>query len=212
MFKWVCLLVAVAALSVFGWMLNDIRLDVKGVTGKTEKVVDDLDRHLPRIISQTEKATATVDERLPSLLATVETTADNLDDLSERFAEYRDLMGGVNGAKPKEDLLTYGTGILDLLEGQKATIGVKNTAPAAAPAAGTGTPPAAELRRAVPAKAWAEKSRKDVRFLSLVAKSNPEVLHALCRSNSPAPLYIQLAEQAAPRLLEDWVREKMGGP
>src|SRR5271163_2404377 len=61
LFKWVCLLVAVVALSAFGWMLNDMRLDVKNMRQQADKLAgkaDDLmtktDKHLPRILTQTE--------------------------------------------------------------------------------------------------------------------------------------------------------------
>ena len=38
MFKWVCLGVAVAALSAFGWMVNDIRLEVQALAEKADRL------------------------------------------------------------------------------------------------------------------------------------------------------------------------------
>lgn len=71
MFKWVCLLVAVAALSAFGWMLNDVRLEIKRLTAQA-------DQHLPRIIAQTERVTTQLDTHLPQLLNQTETAATNI--------------------------------------------------------------------------------------------------------------------------------------
>jgi hypothetical protein len=204
-FKWVCLLVAVAALSAYGWMLNDIRRDVKGLTEKAdrqlpvileqaERVSGQLDRHLPRILSQTEQATTTINTQLPALLTRSEEAVDNLADLSDRFKQYQGLMGAVHGARQDKGLFAYGTSILSLLGKQDATIGVKKPGPDKA------------LKKAVPAREWAKASQKDAHSLSLVATSKEEVLHGLARTRSAAPLYIQFASEA-PRLLADWLRE-----
>ena len=92
-FKWVCLVVAVVALAGLGWMLNDIRLQVKGLGEKadtvlkqseqvtrqlddqiprilkqTEEVVGQLNRHLPIILAETQKASATLDRQLTAIL------------------------------------------------------------------------------------------------------------------------------------------------
>jgi hypothetical protein len=202
-FKWVCLLVAVAALSAYGWMLNDVRLEVKELARKADKLADKADalvtrtdKDLPRILTQAEQVTRTVDMQLPPLLAHAETTADNLTDLSENLRQSKALLGVVHGASPDKSLLAYGASLLDLVGQQpKATIGVKKPGPARG------------LARPIPAKTWANNARKDAHFLSLIAKNKSEVLHGLARTMTAAPWYIQMGEQAAPRLLADWLQE-----
>jgi hypothetical protein len=218
-FKWACLLVAVIALSAFGWMLNDIRMEVKGLAPKadkllakadellaktdaqlprilaqTEQLTAQLDRHLPRILAQTEQAAGTINTQLPTLLARSEVAIDNVADLSENFKQYKGLMGIVHAATQDKGLFSYGTGLLSWLGGHDATIGVRP--------AGSSLP----LRQPVPAKQWAAAARPDAQFLSLVAKSKEDVLHGLARTKSPAPWHIQLPGQA-PRLLADWLKE-----
>src|SRR5262249_26942231 len=114
--------------------------------------------------------------------------------LSDSFAQYKGLMGTVHRTGQNKELLAYGSSILDLIAGQNATIGPRKAAPERAP------------RPALPAKQWAGAARKDNHFLSLIAASKADVLHGLARTNSAAPLVIQLENQA-PRLLADWIRD-----
>ena len=119
MFKWICLLVAIAALGGLGWMLNDMRMEVQVLALKadrladkadallaktdqqlprilvqTEKATEQLDRHLPRILVQTEKATETINTQLPALLAQSEVALDNISDLSGSFKAVQGADGG----------------------------------------------------------------------------------------------------------------------
>ena len=187
MFKWVCLLVAVVALSAFGWMLNDIRIQLRSLTVQT-------DQHLPRILTNTEQITSQLDRNLPHLLTKASTAIDNLAELSDTLAQYRGVMGTVHAASQDKDLFSYGTSILDLIAGQKATIGIQKTA-AERPA----KPP-------LPAKQWVAAARKHNNFLSLVASSKADVLHGLARTDTATPWFIKLEDQA-PRLLADWIKE-----
>lgn len=218
-FQWACLLVAVAALSAFGWMLNDLRLEVKGLTPKvdrllaraedlvdrtdkqlpriltqTEQVAAQLDRHLPRILAQTEQATNTINTQLPALLARTEVAIDNVADLSENFKQYKGLMGMVHIATQNKGLFSYGTSLLSWLGGHDASIGARP--------AGSDQP----LRQVKSAKEWAGAARADAEFLSLVGRSKGDVLHGLARTKSASPWHIQLPGQA-PRLLADWVKQ-----
>lgn len=205
MFKWVCLAVAIIALSAFGWILNDIRLSVKGVAERTEQqlpailtetqqVTSQLDRHLPKLLNQTEQAVTTINSQIPQVLVHTETAADNLAELSDSFRQYKGLMGVVHGGASNKGMFSYGNSLLDLIAGQNATIGVMKAAPSP------------ELKQPLPAKEWASSARKDVQFLSLIASTKAEVLHGLARTNSARPLLIQVGEQA-PRLLADWFKE-----
>jgi hypothetical protein len=221
MFKWVCLLVAIVALSAYGWMLNDIRLQVREVTVKadqhlpailasTQRVTTQLDQHLPRLLNKaetaateidaalprliknSEQAAATLDRQLPRLVMSTETTLDGVSDLTASFGHYRALMGLAHPGSQNKGLLSYGSSILDLIEGQPATIGLKK--PSGEPG----------LRAARPAKQWAGAARKDNQFLSLVATSKADVVHGLARTESAVPWYIQVGTEL-PRLLGDWI-------
>ena len=205
MFKWICLLVAVVALSAFGWMLNDIRLEVRRVADKAdqqlpkiltqvEQVTGQLDQRLPKILTEAEQIGSTTNKQLPSLLARTEAAVDNLAALSEDMRHYQGLLGTVHAAAQDKDLLAYGGSLLNLIGGQQAIIGVKKS------------PTEPKLQQALPAKEWAKASKKQVQFLSVAAGSRAEVLHALTRSKSAAPLFVQLKDQA-PRLLFDWIKE-----
>ncbi len=233
MFKWVCLGVAVAALAAFGWMVNDMRLEVKALAQKadqlaaradelvektdllvqktdrqlpviltqTQQVSSQLDRHLPSLLSQTERAAKTINTHLPTLLdrseqllSRSEVAVDNVSDLADSFKQYKGLMGVVHVATQNKGLFGYGLGVLRLLEGQNATIGVKKHG-------GQGG-----LKQGLPVKEWASAAQQDVHFLSLFARTKDEMLHGLARTSSPAPLHIQVGDQP-PVLLARWVRE-----
>src|SRR5262245_21005675 len=96
--KWVCLLVAVVALSVFGWMLNDIRLQVRGVTER-------VDKQLPPILERTDQMTRQLDDHLPAILADTETAADTFADAARDLEATRGLLGrGQASGQNKEEL------------------------------------------------------------------------------------------------------------
>jgi len=211
-FKWTCLLVAVVALSAFGWMLNDMRLEVKALaprverlTEKAEDLADRVDRQLPKILAQTERGSKALEEHLPLLLARTEKlldhsemAVDNISEVADGFKQYKGLMGVVHAAAQTKSIFSYGSSILSFLSGSSASdakIGSKAAAGSA-------------LRRgAVPAKEWAAQAQNDAHFISLGAKTREEMLHGLPRTKSASPLHIQIGDQA-PRLLADWLKEK----
>jgi hypothetical protein len=208
MFKWACLLVAVVALTAYGWMLNDLRLEVKALSPKVEKLIDKsedvaakVDKHLPRLLAETEQAGKTINTNLPPLVKRSEafldqsaSTEESLIDLTDSFRQYRDLMGGAQGGKQDKPMLAYGTSLLKFIGEQNASIGVKKRGPEQA------------VRQAVPARQWASTAQRDLYFLSLVAKTKEDMLHGLARTRSPAPLQILLQDQG-PRLLGDFLRD-----
>jgi hypothetical protein len=219
MFKWAVLCVAVVALAAFGWMVNDMRLEVKKLAAKadllvakaddlldktdkqlppimaqTERVSAQLDHHLPLILDQTESATKTINTQLPVLLVHSEIAVDNISELSDGFKQYKGLFSFLHGDKKDAGLASYGGSILSFLGGAKALIGVKPG-------------PDGKLKQAVPAKQWAAAAERDVNFLSLTSKSKSELLHGLAKTNTTAPLHIQVENQP-PRLLSDFLKEQ----
>ena len=133
MFKWVCLLVAMVALTVFGWMLNDMRVQIKETAErldrqvsplfvKAERITDQLDNHLPKLISQSEQTSNIVTRQLPKLIQQTEQAAQTINShLPGLLAQTQQAVGSINQNLPK---LLAGTeravdGIGDLSDGFK---------------------------------------------------------------------------------------------
>lgn len=101
MFKWVCLVVAVAAVAVLLWMINDMRMEVKHTN-------------------------ETVGQRLPQILDNVQKGTDTLARVSKDIDAMRDLLGVADGVKERS-LLVYADSVLDFLEKQTGQIGLEKT-------------------------------------------------------------------------------------
>jgi hypothetical protein len=99
MFKWSCLAVATAALLIFGWMLNDLRLEIK-------------------------QATRTANENLPQLLERSRVTAEMFAEIAEDVKQLKELAGLTAGPRDKT-LVAYANSVLALVERQDATVGLK---------------------------------------------------------------------------------------
>jgi hypothetical protein len=98
-FRWSCFGVAVVALVVFGWMVNDVRGEVK----RTNELVT---RHLPQIIDNVRTGTET--------LASVARDIDGLRDLA-----------GIAGGPNDPSLIRYADAVLDFLEQLPGQIGLE---------------------------------------------------------------------------------------
>jgi ABC-type transporter Mla subunit MlaD len=136
LFRWACLAVVAAALAALGWMLNDMRLqvrelaesanrqlnEVQGLTTKantilaqTERVTKQLDDKVPQILVQTERVTGSMDQHLPKILAESEAAVGSLANLGANFRQYKDLMAKVHANQQDAKLLNYGNKLLDLV-------------------------------------------------------------------------------------------------
>jgi hypothetical protein len=187
MFKWLCLLIAIAGLGAFLWMVNDVRLEVKRVTST-------IDNKLPGILDNTDKAATTVDKHLPGIIEDTEKSVQSLAEVSQDLKNYSELFGDVYAARQNKDTLIHAQSVLDLIAGQQnAKIGVKK------PHDGK------ELVAARDAQQWANRARKVAPLLSILSKSKPEMLSRLSTAPSGLPWYIQVGEKA-PMLLQDWVK------
>jgi hypothetical protein len=98
MFKWVALSIGVVAVAVFGWMVNDLRLQAK-------------------------RATVTVNEKLPEILEKTRKSADTLAVLSEDIRQLRDLAGA--GDVRDASLAAYADAILDAVQASGGSVGTK---------------------------------------------------------------------------------------
>jgi hypothetical protein len=207
MFKWTCLLVAVLALCAFGWMLNDMRLQMgalahkadehlPSILTKTDRLTTQLDEHLPKLLDRTEDAVKTINTHLPVLLIHSEAAVDNLADLSGGFKQYKGLFALLNPATQSKSMFSYGSSVLNWVEGQPdVKIGAKKPGNSQ------------ELKQVVSGKEWAAAAKGDAHFLSLISTTKAEMLHGLAKTNSAVALHVQVGKEP-PRPLADWIKEK----
>lgn len=204
MFKWYCLGVAVVALLVFGWMVNDMRLEIKHgaarvneqlpqILDNTRQATTTVNEKLPRIVERVDQTTKTVSDSLPGLLAKAETTAETVAELSEDVKEFKVLWSGLNPQAQDAGLLRYATGVLKLIGSQDAVIGTEKVF-------------GKELSNPQPAKDWAAATGKEAAGLAVVCKSRPEVLTSLCRTKFRSQWLIQFPGKP-PVPLIDWVKQ-----
>src|SRR5262245_1039209 len=116
MFKWLCLATAVVAAVVFGWMLNNIRLDIKRtrqlvnqhlppILENTDRAVKVANERLPEILEQTTQVTKTIQEHLPETLKRVDEVTEVASDLSGDIKQLKELWAGLNADKRDKTLL-----------------------------------------------------------------------------------------------------------
>ena len=101
MFKWICLALAIIVVAGFGWVINDLRVELK-------------------------YSSKTVNDHLPEILANIKKSTDTLAMLSEDIKQLRDLAGVVGEGTPRDrTLVAYADSILDLIETTDAQIGLE---------------------------------------------------------------------------------------
>jgi len=97
-FRWIMLAVVTIALLAIGWMLNDIRLDIKANM-------------------------KTVDSHLPEILTKVDKTSDTVVAVADDIAKLRDL-AGLHGGNRDSSIVVFADKLLDLVENSGAQIGL----------------------------------------------------------------------------------------
>jgi hypothetical protein len=184
MFKWVCLGVAVLAVLVLGWMINDLRVELK-------QAVHTINQNLPEMVEKTRKGTDTVVEHLPEIVVKTRKSADTLAELSEDVRQIKDLAGVVSQTREKT-LVAYMDNVLDYIENSGGQIGPKKLI-------GKG------LKDPVSAREWVVGARKKALYLVLTCRSRQEFLEELCDKVFGTRWYIQIGEEEATPLI-DWLR------
>jgi hypothetical protein len=210
MFKWVCLGVAAVFLTAAGWMLNDIRLQVRKSTGIVETAGESVNENLPAILEKSRQTTDTVSKNLPEVVAKakastealaknlprvverVDRTTEVLADLAEDVRLLKEL-AGVNTAVRDKSLVAYANSVLKKVETSGGVIGLRK-------AFGAG------LKNTRPAAEWVVGARREALFLSLLVKSKKEMLTRLAKNKFGSHWYIQVPDQAPVTLL-DWLKE-----
>ncbi len=99
MVKWIGLTLAATVVIGLGWVINDLRLEIK-------------------------RTSQTIDEHLPAILENVQKSTDTLAALSEDLKQLRDL-AGASGETRDKSLVTYADSLLDLIEAADAQIGLE---------------------------------------------------------------------------------------
>jgi hypothetical protein len=192
MFKWTCLAVAVVFLAVLGWLVNDIRLEVRRSAQMVHSAGATVNQQLPAIVDKTRQTTDTLAERLPEIVDKVRTTTETLAELAEDIRQLKELAGVTNVPRDK-NLVAYATSVLDFIEASGGTVGVKKTF------GGSG------LKNPTPAKEWTVGARKEAVLLTILVTSKTEFLTRLTRNKFRSPWYIEFADND-PLTLLDWLK------
>lgn len=210
MFKWVCLGVATAFLVVVGWMINDIRLQVRRSAEVVQEAGQNVNEHLPTMVQKSRQTTEMLSNHLPEVVEKVRKAADVLskdlppmvehaaqaaEELAELSADIRQLkeLAGVSSTVRDQNLVAYANSVLKKIETSGGVIGVKKNL-------GHG------LKNTRPAAEWAVGGRKEALFLSLLVKSKKEMLTRLATTKLGFSWYMQMPGKEPVRLL-DWLKE-----
>jgi len=160
-FKWSCFGVAVVFLAIAGWMLNDIRLEVRRA-GEVARTTGEI-----------------VNQHLPEIVAKVKTTTDTVATLANDISQVRKLLVGDRKPKPGEHLLEYANSVLDKIEASGGMIGLKPLISGKGPT----TP--------IPAQDWVVKGRREALGLAVLGVTRKQLAIELGRNWFKASWYIQ---------------------
>src|SRR5262249_44371972 len=141
MFKWLCLAVTVIFLVVLGWMVNDIRLQVRQASQMIQDTGQMVNEHLPIIVEKSRTSTDLVAEHLPAIIETTRTTTETLAELAEDIRQLKELLGVAHTARD-QNLVAFADSVLKSIEAAGGTIGLKKSL------GGGG------LKHPLPAKEW----------------------------------------------------------
>ena len=191
MFKWLCLAVAVIFLVVLGWMVNDIRLQVRQTSHVVHDTGQTVNEHLPIIVEKSRTSTDLVAEHLPAIIETTRTTTETLAELAEDIRQLKELLGVAHTARD-QNLVAYADSVLKSIEAAGGTIGLKKSL------GGSG------LKHPLPAKEWAVGARKEAVYLTVVAKSKKDLVTRLANNWLGSPWYLQVEGKEPVKLL-DWL-------
>jgi hypothetical protein len=191
-FKWACLGVATIFLIVVGWMVNDVRLEIRRSTDVVRTTGQTVNEHLPTLVDRSRKATDTLAENLPEIVAKTKTTTETLAELAEDIRQLKELAGVSHTARDR-NLVSYADSVLDTIEASGGKIGVKR---------GFGS---SELKNPIPAKEWVVAARKEALLLTVLAKSQKELADRLMKNKFGSPWYLQVPGREPTPLLE-WLK------
>jgi hypothetical protein len=192
MFKWICLSVAVVFLVVAGWMINDIRLEVRRSSGTIRATAQTVNEHLPAIVHQTKKAAETLAQHLPAIIHKTRTVTDTVAELAGDIRQVRELLALPRTERDKT-LVAYATSLLNTVEKSGGTIGLNKKL------GGKG------LKNPAPANEWVAGARREALVLTALVRSKKEMATRLCKNLLGSSWYIQVGAGEPVRLL-DWLK------
>jgi ABC-type transporter Mla subunit MlaD len=193
MFKWACLGVAVVFLSLFAWLLNDIRLQIRRSSGTMRTAAETVNEHLPEIVAKSRATTNTLAKNLPEIVEKAHTTTETLADLAADIRQLKELAGVISPARDK-NLVAFADSLLALVESSGGIIGLKKKV------FGSG------LKSTQPAKEWAVGARKEALLLTVLVRSRKEMLTRLAKNKFGSDWYIQFGDQEPITLLQ-WIKD-----
>jgi hypothetical protein len=191
MFKWVCLTVVVIFLAAAGWMINDVRLEVRRSTQVLQTTGQTVNEQLPAVVEKVQISADVISEKLPEIVERIGKSTETLAELSEDIRQLKELAGVSNAARDKT-LVAYADSVLDTIDSANGTIGLKKTF-------GSG------LKNSVPAKEWVVGARKEALYLTVVARSKKELVTRLAENKFGSSWYIQIGGKD-PVALFDWLK------
>jgi hypothetical protein len=192
-FKWSCFAVAVVFLAATGWMLNDIRLEVRHAGELVRATGDTVKEHLPTIVEKSKQTTAVLAAQLPEIVGKVKTTTDTLATLANDISQVRKLLVGDRKPKAGEHLLEYANSVLDKIDEASGTIGLKPLIPGKGP-----TNPGS-------VQEWVVRARREALGLAVLGVTRKQMAIELARNWFKASWYIQFKGEKTVPLL-DWLK------
>lgn len=191
MFKWACLTVVAIFLAATGWMINDVRLEVRRSTQVLHTTGQTVNEQLPTVVDKVRSTADVISEKLPEIVERIGKSTETLAELSEDIRQLKELAGVSNAARDKT-LVAYADSVLDMIDSANGTIGLKKTF-------GSG------LKSTLPVKEWVVAARKEALYLTVVSKSKKELVTRLAENKFGSSWYI-LLEGKEPVALFDWLK------
>jgi hypothetical protein len=192
MFKWSCLVVVIVFLSAVGWMINDVRLEIRRSTELFRTTGQTVNEQLPAVVEKVQTSADVISARLPEIVERISKSTATLSELAEDIHQLKELAGVSNSARDKS-LVAYADSVLDTIESANGTIGLKKTF------GGSG------LKNALPIKEWVVAARKEALYLTVVAKSKKELVTRLTENKFGSPWHIQ-PDGKESLTLSDWLQ------
>lgn len=192
MFKWLCLLTAIAFLAGLTWMINDVRLEIHRSSELLRTTGTTVNEKLPTIVEKVQKSADSISESAPEIVEKIRKSSETLAELAEDIRQLKELMGVANTARDKS-LVAYADSILDLIESSGGSVGLKKSF------GGSG------LKATLPAREWVVGARKEALFLTVVAKSKLELATRLSENKFGSSWYVQFRDKEPVSLL-DWLK------
>jgi hypothetical protein len=125
MFKWACPAVVAAFLAFVGWVLNDMRLEVRRTSRTFDQTGQTVNEHLPGILEKTRKATDALGDDVPDLVEKTRSVTDTLGDVAADVRRLKEALARLKTDRDPE-LVAYADSVLDCVESSGATVGLKS--------------------------------------------------------------------------------------